>query len=83
MHKMNEKLLDDGTMAANYAAPEPEKIQVSLSIKDDLSFPIERRGYETQIPRNVDDRAAVAKTMGETVERTARFLMGLSIEPSA
>jgi hypothetical protein len=59
--------------------PEPEKIRVSLTLTDDLLFPIERRGYETNIPRNVDDRAAVAKAMGETVERTARVLMGLSI----
>lgn len=83
MNKQNEKLLDDGTMAASYALPDPEKIRVSLTILDDLVFPIERRGYETNIPRNVDDRAAVAKAMGETVERTARVLMGLDVEVSA
>lgn len=80
MLKQIEKLLEDGTMAASYEQPEPEKIRVSLTITDELVFPIERRGYETNIPRNVDDRAAVAKAIGETVERTARVLMGLTPE---
>lgn len=80
MNNPNEKLLDDGTMAADYTPPTPEKIQIGLSIMDNLAFPIERRGFSTNIPRNSDDRAAVARAFGETAEKTARVLMGLSIE---
>lgn len=83
MKHANESLLEDGTMAADYTPPAPEKIQIGLSIMDNLAFPIERRGFSTNIPRNPDDRAAVAKALGETAEKTARLLMGLSPEVSA
>lgn len=73
-------LLNDGTMPVDMEIPAPEAIQISLTIRDELDFPLERRGYRTRLPRNDDDKAAVAKSIGETAEKTARFMMGLSID---
>ena len=80
MDHRNDSLLKDGSMAHSYSMPDPDKIQVSVSTLDELSLPVERRGYSIAIPRNPDDRAAAATRFGEAVEKTARLMMGLSIE---
>lgn len=76
----NMKLEENGVMAVDMQMPAPADIQVSLTIRDELDFPIQRRGFRTIIPYDDQSKADVAKKIGEVMERTARFTMGLSIE---
>lgn len=80
MKKQIESLMPNGTMQLDYEAPARERIRLSLTVLDELEFPVERRGYQTNIPGNPDDQAGVAKAIGEAAERTARLMLGLSIE---
>lgn len=79
MKKQIESLLPNGTMQTDYEAPARERIRLSLTVLDELDFPIERRGYQTNIPGNPDNKAGVAKAIGEAAEKTARLMLDLSI----
>ena len=76
----NAPLLDDGTMPVDMTIPEPDQIKITMMIRDELDFPLERRSYQTQIPRTPEDRAIIATAIGKTAERTARFMLGLPAE---
>ncbi|AWY05846.1 hypothetical protein SEA_PLATTE_23 [Microbacterium phage Platte] len=73
-------LLEDGTMPVDMQVPAPDMIQVSLTLRDELDFPIERRGYRTRMPHAPEEKLAVAKAIGNAAEKTAKHMMGLPIE---
>lgn len=79
----NAPLLADGTMPVDMSIPAPEEIQISMTMRDELDFPIERRGYRTRMPATAEEKAAVAKKIGEVAHTTARVMFGLTPEVGA
>ena len=75
----NTTLERSGVMRRSYDAPTPVDIQVSVLVRDELGFPIDRRELRTKIPGNVDNRVALAERIGEAAEKTARLFMGMSV----
>ncbi|QIG58569.1 hypothetical protein SEA_DEJAVU_25 [Microbacterium Phage DejaVu] len=80
MKKSIESLLPNGTMNLDYEMPAPEKIQLSLTFLDQFGMPMERRGFQTNLPSSPDDRVKLAHSLGEMAEKTARFMLVVSNE---
>lgn len=65
-----------GLMPADFGAPQPERLRVSLTSVEEFGIPMVRRGFEVPMPRGEHDAKVIADQMAESVRKTALFMMG-------